>query len=311
MWLPVAAAIILASSTAVYAAYADNGTESSGVSVPKGMTASYVLYDRETNSVTSELNPTKQYRSASLVKLLIALDYLQTKGSLDAVSATDRAALQSMLRSSDDVAARNFWQAAGRDQVITRMVPRLGLRQTQPPADPNYWGYTALSASDVVKIYRYLLDDDDPQGFKAFVLAQLHQSTRCAVDGRDQSFGIPSAVPTPVGVKQGWSGFGETPAGQECSPTTLAEKAAYGKEAPDGVNPRSAQRKGAPSIDLTSPLLHTSGLVDGDSKILVVLTLYPANTSWDTATGQITDLTRQVYESGSDRASGEPGDVNL
>lgn len=297
-WLAALVAVCLAVVTAFTSAYADNGP-ASHAELPPGTTAAYVLFDRASGSVTTQLNQTKQFRSASLVKLLIALDYLSTQGSLDTVPDADLAALQSMLRSSDDVAARNFWQGAGRTQVIDRMVAKLELKHTAPPADPDFWGYTAISASDVVKIYRYLLSDDQ-QGFGEFILDNLHQSTRCALDGRNQYFGIPAAVPPPFGVKQGWSGFGDTPAGQECSPIESAQlKAASGAEAPSGITTRAAGSNPGPNIDLKSPLLHTSGLVDDDSKILVVLTLYPAQTSWEDAAAQITKLTKSVYRSGA------------
>jgi len=294
-WLSALLAVSLAIAASFTYAYADDAS-THDIEIPAGMTAGYMLFDRESGAVTTQLNQGKQFRSASLVKLLIALDYLNTRGSLDQVPDADLAALQSMLRSSDDVAARNFWQSAGRTAVIDRMVAELDLKHTQPPIDPNFWGYTALSASDVVKIYQYLLEDDE-QGFGEFILDNLHQSTRCALDGRDQYFGIPRAVEGPFAVKQGWSGFGETPLGQECSPVEAVQKAATGLEASTGANLDGIQTKAEPAIDLESPLLHTSGLIDNDSKILVVLTLYPANTAWEDAAAQITDLTAGIYSS--------------
>ncbi len=292
-WYSALLAICIAVAAGFTYAHADDQTRNTDV--PSEVTASYVLFDRESSTVTTQLNPTKQFRSASLVKLLIALDYLNTQGPLDNVPSSDLASLQSMLRSSDDIAARNFWQGAGRTDVIDRMVAKLNLQHTQPPTDPNFWGYTALSASDVVKIYQYLLADE--RGFGEFILDNLYQSTRCALDGRDQYFGIPGAIPPPFGVKQGWSGFGETPPGQECSPSATVQQSAPGKEVPLGVTPRAGRTTAGPDIDLKSPLLHTSGLVDNDSKILVVLTLYPMNTSWEAAAEQITDLTEDVYGS--------------
>jgi hypothetical protein len=70
--------------------------------VPADTTAGYLVYDRSTRRIVAQSSARTRFRSASLVKLLIALDYLQGRTS---VSAADRALLTSMLRSSDDDAA--------------------------------------------------------------------------------------------------------------------------------------------------------------------------------------------------------------
>jgi len=46
-----------------------------------------------------------------------------------------------MLRSSDDNAASYFWNGGGREQVVTRMVGRLGLRDTAPPSAVGRTGW--------------------------------------------------------------------------------------------------------------------------------------------------------------------------
>ncbi len=90
------------------------------------------------------------------------------------------------------------------------MVRRVGLTETAPPPaeKPGFWGYTALSARDLVRTYRYLLEKA-PEGQREFVLEQLRKSTPCGKDGFDQTFGIPRVVKGPRAVKQGWSGFGD------------------------------------------------------------------------------------------------------
>ncbi|WP_174550887.1 hypothetical protein [Actinomadura latina] len=212
----------------------------------------------------------RTFRSASVVKILIALDYLERHRA----SAADRALLESMLRSSDDQAATEFWRRGGQGKIIERMVGRAGLAETAPPPaeKPGFWGYTALSARDVVKTYRYLLEKV-PEGRREFVLGQLRKSTPCAKDGFDQTFGIPRAVKRPWAVKQGWSGFGDVPA------------------EPCGRGARPAAWR--PDLGLGRPVLHTTGVV-GD-KIVVVLTLQPAGSSFRAAAARITTLTRDVY----------------
>ena len=115
--------------------------------VPVDTTAGYLVYDRTARRIVAESAATTRFRSASLVKLLIALDYLQGRTS---VSAGDRKMLDSMLRSSDDAAASTLWVRRGYEQVVVRMVRLIGLVDTAPPTDRRYWGYTAVSAADVV-----------------------------------------------------------------------------------------------------------------------------------------------------------------
>ncbi|WP_344900916.1 serine hydrolase [Actinomadura meridiana] len=204
------------------------------------------------------------------MKILVALDYLERNKP----SASDRKLLTVMLRSSDDKAATAFWTRGGRKQIIERMVARLGLTETAPPPDekPGFWGYTALSARDVVKTYRYLLEKA-PKAQREFVLAQLSKSTPCGTDGFDQTFGIPSAAKRPWAVKQGWSGFGDVPA-EPCRGRS-AQQVAY-----------------RPDLGIGRPVLHTTGVV-GD-KIVVVLTLQPAGSSFRAASRRVTELARQL-----------------
>lgn len=239
------------------------------VRVPDGVRASYVVFDRKAGRVVVERRARQVFRSASVVKVLLALDYMQEHE----VSAADRKLLGVMLRSSDDAAATEFWRRGGQKRVLERMVRRAGLRETAPPpADkPGFWGYTALSARDVVLTYRYLLEKA-PAAQREFVLGQLRRSTPCGSDGFDQTFGIPRAAKRPWAVKQGWSGFGDSPA-EPCGRTTH-------------------QVAWRPDLGIGRPVLHTTGVV-GD-KIVVVLTLHAAGTSFRTASAKITELTGQL-----------------
>ncbi|MFA1544247.1 hypothetical protein [Actinomadura monticuli] len=241
------------------------------VRVPAGVRASYVVFDRRAGRVVLQRGARRTFRSASVVKILIALDFLERHRA----SAADRASLASMLRSSDDQAATEFWRRGGQGKVIERMVPEAGLAETAPPpADkPGFWGYTALSARDVVQTYRYLLDEV-PAARRDFVLEQLRRSTPCGKDGFDQTFGIPRALKRPWAVKQGWSGFGDVPA-EPCR--------------------RGGARPAAwvPDLGIGRPVLHTTGVV-GD-KIVVVLTLQPAGSSFRASAARITALTGEVW----------------
>ncbi|MYU56711.1 MULTISPECIES: serine hydrolase [Streptomyces] len=263
------------------------------VEVPAGVTAGVAVFDRQTGTFTEQLNADMQFRSASVVKLLIALDHLWDRdpGSLP---AADRARLDSMLRSSDDDAASFYWSQNGGGALVDRMVSRLHLTDTAgPPAGyPGYWGYTALSAADTVRIYRYLLDRA-PAAVRDLVMGDLRASTRCGKDGFDQRFGIPASFQQPWAVKQGWSGFGNS---GDCTNTT--NTTANTTTAPvKSVSPTG--------VDLTQKALHTTGTVGaGDRAIVAVFTLQPQSTTFGAAYTNLDRLVRSLNVPGATRPAG-------
>ncbi|MFI9770199.1 hypothetical protein ACIHJG_25500 [Streptomyces sp. NPDC052415] len=301
------AAVLCTTATTVSVASAESPSPqpaAAEANVPAGVTAGVAVFDRQTGTYTEQLNSAAQFRSASVVKLLIALDVLWNR-SPDALSATDRARIDTMLRGSDDTAASTFWSNNGSGAIVDRMVTRLGLTDTaRPPSThPGFWGYTALSARDTVKIYRHLLDSA-PAATRDYLLGNLRQSTRCATDGYDQHFGIAGSFNRPWAVKQGWSGFSS---GGCTAPTTAAAKAADADEAAGepaaGATARTAA--GADAVDLSRPALHSTGVVGaGDRSIVAVYTLHPSGTSYGKAYTDIGRLTRSLNVPGASRPAG-------
>jgi beta-lactamase family protein len=268
-----------------------------GISVPTaahgaaadGVTVGYAVFDRTTGSFTAQSNATTRFRSASIVKLLIALDYLWDRGTPDAIPAADRRALDAMLRSSDDNAASDLWDRGGSASIVNRMVARLGLQNTAAPPAPHdgYWGYTATSPADTVRVYRHVLDGT--AAIRDYVMGQLRQSTRCASDQFDQSFGIRSAYAAPWAVKQGWSGFGSRGDcdGNPADPAT------------------SAPGFEIPGLDLIRPALHTTGTAGpGDRSIVAVFSLHPVGTSFGAASTTLTAATRALPVAGATPVDG-------
>jgi hypothetical protein len=242
-----------------------------------------MVFDRGTGRVAVQFNARHRFRTASVVKILIALDYLRSRGAAD-VPPGDLALLRSMLRSSDDDAATALWKRAGRTGVIRRMTAVLRLTDTLPPPAgmPGFWGYTAISAADVVRVYRYLLVPAHRR-YGNFILGNLRQAAQCAADGFDQYFGIPRAVPRPWAIKQGWSGYGSVPP----EPCVRAHTNGYHHPVASSAGP---------AVDLSRPVLHTTGTVGaGDRRILVVLSLQPPGASWRTSAARLTAFTRAVY----------------
>lgn len=276
---------------------ASSSASSSAAQTAHGTMVSYLVLNRHTGKSALQHKVHQQFRSASLVKILIALDYFESRGPDAVVPEEDRALLQSMLRHSDDTAASILWARGGFEAVVQRMVAKLGLADTEPPEDRRIWGYTATSAADVAKTYRYVLDSAHPR-FRDFIMDNLRLAARCAADGHDQYFGIPRAVPRPSAVKQGWSGYGEVPPNEACrQPSTFdaTSHRAAGLAAKEGaVHSRTVLTQ--TEIDLTRPAMHTSGTLGADdAEILVVLSLHPVGTSYNESADRVTNLTRVVY----------------
>ncbi|MEU9094752.1 hypothetical protein [Streptomyces sp. NPDC048428] len=292
------------------------------VDIPADVTAGVAVFDRLTGRFTESHQPDRAFRSASVVKLLLALDHMWNRGPAYDLPQADRDRLGAMLSSSDDAAASHYWSTGDGSAVISRMVPRLGLTGTAPPPAgyPGYWGYTATTAADTARVYRYLLDQA-PAPVRDFVLGALHRSTRCAADGFDQGFGLPSAFETPGAVKQGWSGFTSGGCVAPEAPAGIASSKAPSPTMPGNDIARPGSRRtptdaaapfappsgdaAAPALDLTSEALRTTGTVGPDDRTVVaVLTLHPDGTPYGTAYSKVTALTGSLNVPGAVRPSG-------
>ncbi|MEV4515905.1 hypothetical protein AB0K00_43980 [Dactylosporangium sp. NPDC049525] len=260
------------------------------VTVPAGVTAGIVIFDRQSGTFVIQQKASWRFRSASLVKLMIALDYFWNRGPSYTVPAADRPKLDVMLRSSDDTAATGLWKADGQREIVTRMVQRLGLQDTAPPpaSQPGYWGYTAVSAGDLVRVYQYILGKA-PAPVRDYIMGNLHESTKCGTDKYDQSFGIPSTFRKPWSAKQGWSGFGDNPQ------TPCVANAALSQGEPAG-GPGAFVDVAAPNQpDMSGEVLHTTGTVgDNDRYIVAVLSVHPNGTQFAKAAATLTKLTKSL-----------------
>jgi hypothetical protein len=171
-----------------------------------GATISMMLQDRVTAQTVSNGNTTP-LAIASVAKLFIADDLLmQDAKGINPLSADDRAALDTMLRSSDDDAAERFWSRDGAEAIVTRVAARYGLTSTGPPYDGHWWN-TVSTAADLVRYYDMLLDGTGglPPERASIIISDLAQSTPQGIDGYPQRFGIPEGLyAEQVAVKQGW-----------------------------------------------------------------------------------------------------------
>jgi len=159
-----------------------------------GIELGAVVHDRRTGKDVLLDQPDRQFESASLVKLLIALDAMERGEPTSTVAH--------MLSTSDDNEANRLWGAGGAGRIVDKWAKRIGLTATRAPANPNKWGDTPTTAGDVAAIYRYLFGH--PNG--DVVVRALHDMTKFGADGFDQRFGIPNAANgRRWAAKQGWA----------------------------------------------------------------------------------------------------------
>ena len=160
-------------------------------------TLSAVVFDRVSGAPRLSVDGDRQFRSASLVKLMIAIDVLY-RGA----SEQDREALSTMLMVSDDDIASSFWVKGG-PGLIPRVVELVGLEGTEPPELAGRWGEVKVTANDMVRVYRYVLGRM-PAEDRALVVDALAQAPEYAADDFDQYFGIPDGLDAQWAIKQGW-----------------------------------------------------------------------------------------------------------
>ncbi len=158
---------------------------------------SVLVHDRKTGRDLVSHRPDATYPAAALAELLIALEALRQGEPAGAVAE--------MLSRGDDAIASRWWAELGGPAIVSGWAARIGMTSTRPPADPGQWGRTLVTAADLARFYRYLLDDA-PVATRQIVLRALDSTARRAADGSAQLFGVPAAVTaTDWAVKQGWS----------------------------------------------------------------------------------------------------------
>ncbi|GLY37427.1 hypothetical protein Amsp01_034510 [Amycolatopsis sp. NBRC 101858] len=172
--------------------------------VSRGTSVGFVLYDRESGKELASLDADREYYTASVVKLLIAIDEVRSDGGWALPDADAVEDLTDMLEGSNDAIASEFWEQNGGTAIVTRTAALIGLTHTTPPEDPTQWGMAKTSANDVVATYEYL-QDAIPDDVAAPLLAALGDARNPADDGWDQYFGIPDGLPgRSWQIKQGW-----------------------------------------------------------------------------------------------------------
>lgn len=157
-----------------------------------------VVFDRQSGKTLLSVNSSHRFHSASLVKLLIAVDTLR-----DGATAQERTDIAFMIRMSDDNMASRYWVRQGGAPLVSREASRLGLHETAPPTPAGQWGNTWLSPRDMVTIYQYILNQL-PGSDRDLIVNAMANAPEHASDGFDQWFGIPTGQKADWAIKQGW-----------------------------------------------------------------------------------------------------------
>lgn len=154
-------------------------------------------------AVMASSNADTPIYTASVVKLLLAIDALQRENWVPSASTSDE--ITEMLEGSNDGDASDFWERDGGTAIVTRMAGLIGLKHTLLPTITGQWGMTKMSASDVVTTYQFILHDM-PASASALLTNALYHAKKTADDGFPQYFGIPDGLPTTAtwSIKQGW-----------------------------------------------------------------------------------------------------------
>jgi hypothetical protein len=167
-------------------------------SVEANTTLGAVVFDRVAGTELLSIEADRRFHSASLVKLLIAIDALH-RGA----SAAERREITRMLSMSDDTIASAMWVEAGGPRLVTRSVRLIGLTGTEPPDVYGRWGETTLTAHDMVLVYQYVMDGL-PREDHVLVVDALARATEYGADDFRQYFGIPDGLSAQWAIKQGW-----------------------------------------------------------------------------------------------------------
>ncbi|GAA4842890.1 hypothetical protein GCM10023201_36730 [Actinomycetospora corticicola] len=170
----------------------------------RGADVGIAVLDRSTGALALNDEADDAMNSASLSKLLTAIDLLDrgAAGRVE-VTAADRRLVRAALGPSDDPAMNALWTRFGGQSGITRVVERLGLEDTAVPADPSQWGEVQLSARDMTTVFRHVLETMAP-GDRDLLLGAMSRAPATASDGFDQAFGLLDPDGRGVAAKQGW-----------------------------------------------------------------------------------------------------------
>jgi hypothetical protein len=156
----------------------------------------FVLYDSVEDRYLLSHRSDDVHFSMSVSKILIAVGALR--------NGADPSRVAEMISRSDDPIANELWGVVGGPVAIEELAEEMGLEHATPSPDWGRWGDVLISASDIVRMYEYILAEL-PEDDRAVIVDAMVGTTELGSDGYDQTFGIPTAADgLDWAVKQGW-----------------------------------------------------------------------------------------------------------
>lgn len=166
-----------------------------------GVDVGIAVLDRRTGTLATNDAGAALFNSASLSKVLTAVDLLTDP---DESTDTERRLIRAALGPSDDEAMNSLYTRSGGSSGITRVIERLGLQDTTVSDDASQWGEVLLSPRDMTSVLRFVVEGLAPAD-RDLVLASMTAAPARATDGFDQAFGLlDPARRGPAAAKQGW-----------------------------------------------------------------------------------------------------------
>ena len=221
-------------STAVAATATVTDTPSRQTSAPPTLAAgpvrvtlsgffAWALLDRRTGKIAGH-NLTATNSTESMIKIWIVADFLRRAADRhDQPTARRLAQARAAIRDSDDDAAQSLYVAGGRDAVVSRMIRRCALTDTDIAGplgvnDRGWWSYTRISARDAVRLGECVKNGTaGGSRWTAWVLEQMSKVQGSAAPKDQQARrgggrwgiidGLPDAIRArePISIKNGWT----------------------------------------------------------------------------------------------------------
>lgn len=172
---------------------------------PAQMTLGVAALNADTGELAVGANGKMQFFSASIAKLVLVVEILDTSRSVNKpVPDTDMKLIKRALSGSDDGAMNVLWGTYSGVKAISNVAARLSLGGIKTTADPDQWGEVLVTAADLALLYRHVLREMAPED-RAVIVGALAAAQQIAVDGYYQFFGLlGNGASERVYAKQGW-----------------------------------------------------------------------------------------------------------
>ena len=170
-----------------------------------GVQLAVAVFDRERREFVPGRGAADPMYSASLVKIIVAVDMLQRQRTGGpSLGPREIDLIRRVLGASDDQAMNQLWSRFDGAGAVRRVSGQLRLTATRPPSDPSQWGETVASAADMVTLYRHVLAGM-PAADRDLIMSSIGMAPPVAADGFDQVFGLlGTGDRATVVAKQGW-----------------------------------------------------------------------------------------------------------